>query len=72
MWPMGHLDQGKVQFQISFRNFWDDPRQLQKKKFLVYFSPNPLAMVTLAARIYNMVARFLCIPGASETEDKYI
>lgn len=59
-----------VTFYILFNNFLDHLRQIQKKNYLEYVSPNPLAMVILPEQISNKMVSFLCIQGASETENK--
>lgn len=60
----------KLPFNIVVRNFSDNQPQLPKKTVLTYVNPNPLALVTLPARIYNKMVIFLWIIGASETEEQ--
>lgn len=46
----------------------DQSHSLPKNKVLSYVEPNDLTMVTISDRIYNKVARSLCIPGVNTTE----
>lgn len=58
-----------VPLYIFFSNFSDKHLILPTKMVLAYFSPNPLTMVTLPARIAEKVGGFLCIPLVTTTED---